>query len=163
MMSGLTLFQAGVVQAHGLQSVRRQIGHHHIGRGHQAADNLAAFRMHRVERHAALVAARLHEQSPVTLRRDGRQVAVLAALHALDADHIGAQIRQQRGAERAGDIAPEIQHPNSFQHLAHSAFPPGCVARRRRDSSMALPSGRRRSRMNAVTFPQHWADGKKIL
>ena len=68
-----------------------------------------------------------------------------------------AQIAQQCGAEGSGDVAPEIQHPYSFQYLAHSGLPPGCVARRRRDSSMTFRRGRRLSRMNAVTVFERWA------
>jgi hypothetical protein len=40
-----------------------------------------------------------------------------------NADHLGAQIAEQRGAKRARDITPKIEDASAFEHLSH-AFPP---------------------------------------
>ena len=45
--------------------------------------------------------------------------AVLAAAHPLDADHLGAEIAEQRGAKRPGDVAPEIEDANAVEHTGH--------------------------------------------
>ncbi|MCY1312711.1 hypothetical protein D9M70_631560 [compost metagenome] len=48
--------------------------------------------------------------------------AVLAATDAVDADHIGAKVGQERTAERPRDVAPEIKYPYAFKNLRHDSF-----------------------------------------
>src|SRR5262249_35611888 len=67
---------------------------------------------------------------------DGRLVAVLAALALLDADHLGALLGQQRGAVGAGDVAAEIQHPDTFEYARHVVLSEALRAR-----AMAQPFG----------------------
>ena len=50
---------------------------------------------------------------------DRDQAAVLAAADPLDADHLGAEVAEQCGAERPGDVAPEIENPQPVQHARH--------------------------------------------
>jgi hypothetical protein len=41
----------------------------------------------------------------------------------LDADHLGAEIAEQRGAERSRDVAPEIEDANAVEHTRHQISP----------------------------------------
>ena len=53
--------------------------------------------------------------------RDER--AVLAAADPLDADHLGAEIAEQRGAERPGDIAAEIENADAVEYAGQGCLP----------------------------------------
>src|SRR5260370_42048802 len=81
--------------------------------------DLAAGRLHRVEREAKLVAAHLEEHRAFAALDDGRHPAVLAAVELLDADHLGAEVAQHRAAERAGDVPAEIENAYSFEDARH--------------------------------------------
>src|SRR6266403_1903913 len=48
---------------------------------------------------------------------------ILPAADPLDADHLGAEIAEQRGAERSRDIAPEIEDANAVEHTSHQMPP----------------------------------------
>src|SRR5260370_38108573 len=81
--------------------------------------DLAAGRLHRVEREAKLVAAHLEEHRAFAALDDGRHPAILAAVQLLDADHLGAEVAQHRAAERTGDVPAEIENAYSFQNPWH--------------------------------------------
>src|SRR5260370_40196034 len=84
--------------------------------------DLAAGRLHRVEREAKLVAAHLEEHRAFAALDDGRHPAILAAVQLLDADHLGAKVAQHRAAERAGDVPAEIENAYSFEDARHSSL-----------------------------------------
>ena len=116
---GLDVHQALVVQAHGLQGLLGQVGNHHVGGGHQLLHDLATVGLHRVQRHTQLVACELQEVGTLATFAHWQDVAVLAAVHLLDANHLCSQIRQHGRAVWPGDVAAEVQDPDAFQnHLS---------------------------------------------
>ena len=108
--------QRVVVEAHPRDRVGRQVGDHDVGRRHQAAHDLAPLGLHRVQRQAALAAVALQEHRAGAVLRDRLYPSVLAAAQLLDADHVGAEVGQQRGAERPRDVAAEVEHAHARQH-----------------------------------------------
>jgi hypothetical protein len=110
---GFCRLQAVVVEPHGRERLRRQVGHHDVGGLHQLAHDLLAFGPHRVERHAALVAVHLQVERAFAGRRDRRLVAVLAAITLLDPDHLGAVLGHQRRTIRTRNVPAEIEHANA--------------------------------------------------
>src|SRR6185437_10495371 len=122
---GLRLAQAVEVERQRAQHRGRQIGDHDIGGGDEFFDDLAAFRRGGVEGHPQLVAVHRQEHRAAALGpgadRDDR--AVLAAAPPLDADHLRAEIAEQRGAEWAGDVAAEIEYPNAVENTRHACLP----------------------------------------
>ena len=112
-----------VVDAHLLEVFVGQVGDHHVGDGDQLLHHLAAGGLHRVQRHAELVAAHLEEHRAFAALGDRRDPAVLAALELLDADHLGAEVAQHGSAEGAGDVPAEIEDANSFQNARHETSP----------------------------------------
>ena len=46
----------------------------------------------------------------------GQDEPILAAAHAVDADHVGAEIGQQGGAERSRDVAAQVQNLDALEH-----------------------------------------------
>ncbi len=101
MMSGLIAFSEVVVELHGAQGLRRQIGDHDVRGRHQAAHHLLPFRLHRIERDAFLVAVDLQKQRALAAFADRRHEAVLAAVALLHADDLGAELGQQVSRNRA--------------------------------------------------------------
>jgi hypothetical protein len=89
----------------------------------ELAHDLATFGLHRVQGHALLVAVHLHEPGPVAALGDRARVAVLAAVDLLDADHLGSEVGQHRGAERSRDVAAEVDHPYPVEHHGHIVSP----------------------------------------
>jgi hypothetical protein len=61
---------------------------------------------------------------------DWDHAAILSAANPLDADHLGAEIAQQRGAERSRDVTPEIEDANAVEHTSHALPPAPCRASR---------------------------------
>src|SRR5262249_51815149 len=92
---------------------------HLIRHGDEVAGDLAAGRLHRIERQAKFVAAHLEEHGAFAALGDGRHPAILAAFDLLDADDLGAQVAQHGAAERAGDVPAEIENAYSFQNAWH--------------------------------------------
>ena len=116
--------QAVVIEPHARHGLGRQVGDDHVGGGDQPVERGPALRPHRVEGDGFLVPVHLEEQGafaglPVGARRQRQNEPVLAAAALLDPDHVGAEIRQQGADIGAGDVAAEVQHPNSVQHARH--------------------------------------------
>ena len=120
--------EAGVIQAHGGQRVRRQVGDHHICRGGELAGDLLPLRRARIQREATLVAIQGEVAAALAVGCDGRHIAVFTATHFLHPNHIRAKIAQQRATERPGDVAAEIEHPDVSEN--RHAISPNCVERR---------------------------------
>src|SRR6266851_2712061 len=118
---GFYLAQAVEVERQRAQYRGRQIGDDDIGRRDELPDDLAALRRSRVQGHAALVAVHREEHRAAALGSSANrdEGAVLAAADPLDADHLGTEIAQQRGAERPRDIAAEIEDANPVEHTGH--------------------------------------------
>src|SRR5262249_58083430 len=68
-----------------------------------------------VERHRALVTVHHQEHRARAVVGDRRHPAILAAAGALDADHVGTEVGQERRAVRSGDVAPEVENADSGQ------------------------------------------------
>ena len=87
----------------------------HIGRLDEPRQGLRAFRRLQIERHALLAAIEREVEAPpaVNVRRPGARV--VAVLRLFDLQHLGAHVAQHHGAERTGDDAGEIDHPQSMQ------------------------------------------------
>ena len=54
---------------------------------------------------------------------DRDHAAILAAADPLDADHFGAEIAEQRRAERSRDVPSEIENANAVEHTGHQMPP----------------------------------------
>src|SRR5258708_37561304 len=80
--------------------------------------------MTQLERDAALIAIAGEEQTSFTVLGHRSDRAIFAARAALDADDIGAEVRQQHCAVGSGDEAPKVDHPDSFKRPAHNAQHP---------------------------------------
>ena len=81
------------------------------------------FRLGRIQGHAALVAVHLQERGALAVLGDGNDIAVLAAGDLFDADHVRAEIGEQRRTIGAGDVAAEIENPNAVKNLGHARLP----------------------------------------
>ena len=86
--------------------------------------------MREVERDAALVAIEVQEEAALAAFNDRTEPAIFAAIAPLDANHVGAEIRQQHGAIGRGDEAAKIDHANSFEQSGHND-PLLCTAQHR--------------------------------
>src|SRR6267142_6328411 len=102
-----------VVDAHSLQVFVGQVGDHDVGQGQQLFYDLAAGRLHRVQRQAELVAPHLEKHGAFATVGHRGEPTILAALDLLDADHLGTEVSQHRAAERTSDVAAEIENANS--------------------------------------------------
>src|SRR5438552_10563970 len=97
----------------------RHICDHHVGSLHEPAHHFASLGPIHVERERALVAVYLQEECTLATLGDGGHEAILAAPDPIDANHIGAEIGQQRGTERSGYEAAEINNAYPFKDLRH--------------------------------------------
>jgi hypothetical protein len=52
---------------------------------------------------------------------------VVAAFHALDLHHLGAQVGQDGAGERAGQHLAQLQHAHTLKHTGHVHAPSGCL------------------------------------
>ncbi|HMO49172.1 MAG TPA: hypothetical protein PKB14_24510 [Rubrivivax sp.] len=83
------------------------------GAGDQLAHDAPPVVVPQIQRQAALVAVHLQVQPALAGLGGSRHAAVLAAFDALDADRVGAQVAEQRGAAGAGDEAAEIENADT--------------------------------------------------
>ncbi len=123
------------IQREPAQRLGGQVRHHNVGGGHELADNLAPLRAGRIERHRALVAIHDQEHRSHLIVAYRGNPPVLAAAQALDSYDVGAEIGEQRGTVRPGDVPSKIEDPNSSQDavvqpvgFAHSVLPLSVVA-----------------------------------
>ncbi len=91
---------------------------------HQPLHDFAPGIAHWIEGKALLVAVHLQEhrafaRATVFVFRQRNEGAVLAAVAFLHPDHFGAEIAQQRRAERARDITTEIDHTHVIKRSRH--------------------------------------------
>ena len=115
---GLYAFQCVVVQAELFQSGDGQIRNHHICRFDQPAHNLAPVIGARLERHPPLVPPNLNVVGALPLLADRHGIPVFSASGTLNANHVRAEISQQRASKWPSYIAAKINNTNSFKHLA---------------------------------------------
>ena len=102
------------------QALLGQVRHDDVGGSHQPVQDLAGSGRQRIERQTAFVPVPLQEAGAVVPGRSGQILeAIVAALHALDADHVGTEVTQHRRAHRAGDEPPHVDHANSVENHAH--------------------------------------------
>ena len=107
------------IQRERAQYVGRQVGDDDIGGGHELPHDQAALGRGGIERHRALVAVHDQVEGAHAVRADRRDPAVLAAASPLDADDVGAEIGQERGAVRPGDVAPEVEDADPRENVGH--------------------------------------------
>ena len=155
MMSGLTWRRLSRSSASERNTARRQIGDDDIGGRDQLPDDLAALGRGRVEGHAELVAVHRQEHRAAALGAgaDRDEAAVLAAAEPLDADHLGAEIAEQRRAERPGDVAAEIENANAVEHTGHADPSPLAPA-------TGNTAAYRRRAARRHRFPHLWRAGR---
>jgi len=77
--------------------------------------------MAEIERDTALVSIDVEEQAALAAFGHRSEFAVVATVKPLDADHIGAEVRQQHRAVRSRDEAAKIDDSNSFKRSRHNA------------------------------------------
>ncbi len=83
---------------------------HHVGPLHQGLEGGPGGRRLEVERHATL--------APLAGGEDPLHVAHLVARRRLHLDHVGPEVGQQHGAERAGEEVPQIEDAQAFERRA---------------------------------------------
>ena len=74
-----------------------------------------------VDHEAALGAVDLEETTPLTVQRRG--VAHAVAAGRLDLEDVGAQVGEDHGAVRAGDVFGEVGDSNAGQNAGHCGPP----------------------------------------
>src|SRR5207302_10915523 len=127
-----------------------------IGARNTLFRDLPSLRRTRIQGHAELVAVHRQEHRAAASHRfigwpgaDRDQAAILAAADPLDADNLGAEIAEERRAERPRDIAPEIENADSPQDTrtenAGHRNPPACY------HWPVSPSGARHPRSGAAS------------
>jgi hypothetical protein len=118
---GFGAAQAVEVEFQRVQHRRRQVGDDNVGRRDEFSHDFAALWRGRVQGHAELVAVHReeHRAAAVRTRADRDERAVFAAADPLDADDLRAEVAQQRGAERPGDVAAEIENADTVEHFGH--------------------------------------------
>jgi hypothetical protein len=87
------------------EHARAEVLHQHVGAGDQPRQHLASLGPREIERERALAAVRTEEEVGVAGRRAG---AELAPARRLDAHHVCAVIGEQLRAERAREVAREV-------------------------------------------------------
>ena len=101
------------------QLAGREILHHDVVRGNEAANDIRPVGCVEVEGHAALVGVQVQEARstlPVTLVAEaGTGAACAVALGGLDLEHAGAAVREQPGRVGAGNIGGQIQDPHAIE------------------------------------------------
>ncbi|MNS97118.1 hypothetical protein D3C72_1314410 [compost metagenome] len=100
-----------VTQVQAFHGVGRKILHQHVRRLDQLQQYRSATRILQVNGDAALVAVEIAEVTRPEALQTPRPIAV----HGLDLDHVGAQVRQHHAARRPHHRVPEIQHANARQ------------------------------------------------
>lgn len=108
-----------------------------------------------VERQAAFVAIHPEEGRSLSVQpRIGRRVVAefVAALGALDLDHVGAAVRQDQRGERPGHEVREVQHPEALQRRA-GARGPGFGQGQLAEQFGACHGGHRKFSMWHVSLP----------
>lgn len=124
---GLHPAEALEVERQRAQHFRRKIRDHDVRGRHQLLHDLSTLRVRGVQRHAALVPVHRQVQRARAVCGDRRYPAVLAALAPLDADHVRAEVGQQRGAVGPRDVPAEIEDPDAMKHTAQRALRLGHV------------------------------------
>ena len=126
----------------------------HVGARGQPARQLEVARVAEVERERALVAVEPEVVGRLALApRRAPRARVVAAVGALDLDHVGAEVAEQHRRERPGEHAREVGHedavershrPGTLMTCARSSSPTCTSARRAARTCCAAPSCARR-------------------
>ena len=102
--------QASGIQAHALQHARAEAVDHHVGGGQPVAQGGEVGFVPEIDLAALLAVVECLEQRA---QRTGR-----VAFRRLDLDDLGAQVAQHAGAERARQVAREVDHAQARQQAA---------------------------------------------
>ncbi|MNC86855.1 hypothetical protein D3C83_25410 [compost metagenome] len=97
-----------------LQRAELEIFHQYVAFLHETGEDLLAGLRRHVERQRALVAVDAEKISRLAVH-EGRSpgARVVARAGRFDLDHVGAHVAQHLPAQRPGQDAREIQHPQS--------------------------------------------------
>ena len=109
--AGVDLRQRGVIQPVLGHHAGLEVLRHHVGGCGQLAGHLQRFWVAQIQRNAFLVAVEHGEEA----RTRAEQVAGAVALHGLDLDDLGPQIRQHHAACGAHDHVGEFNDPKARQ------------------------------------------------
>ena len=122
---------------------------HHLGAGAQLEGQLAARRIAQVDRHAALAAVHGEEVGGLAAReRRAPGARLVAALRALDLDHVGAEVGEHHAGVGPGEHAREVEHAHAaerrvFRELSIARHPDRGRRRRGRARGHRRPRGLR--------------------
>ena len=111
------------VEAPAVEAVGRVVGGDDVGGGDQLADQLLALGRVDVQRDGPLAGAAVLEHAVRVERDDGGRLRADVAdrvepVLRLELDHVGAEVGQQPGGERAGDGPREVDDAHAGQRLA---------------------------------------------
>ena len=106
--------QVLISQAQSRLDVRAPVLDHHVGGGDQAAQHGQAFRLLQVQRQRTLVAVQVLEVAAVAVGGEHGFVGIDAGGR-FDADDVGAEVRQDAHAGRAGAHARQVEDAKARQ------------------------------------------------
>ena len=105
-------------EAPALENAGPEVLEHHVALGHEPADDLLPLRRVQIERHQLLVPVVDGEPVGAAVLDRSEPPQVVAAAGNLGLDHLGAELRHQRAAERTGDHLGELEDADSLERQA---------------------------------------------
>ncbi len=131
MMPGLIFLIDLVVEAVALQVADLEVLHHDVDGLRELANDLLSRGLGEIDRDRALVAVGAEEERVVVVRlalridQIGRSedARIVAAARTLDLDHLGAEVGEHLGRQRAREHARQIEHLDAGERKRrHSCF-----------------------------------------
>lgn len=114
--AGIALGQHVIAESPSFQGPGSEALHHHVGGVGRTQEQLTAFVLAQIQRHATLV-ARVHGPEVVTVLFGLPPFAErIGPVRRLDLDDVCAVVGQQTAAERPRDQGAELEHPQAVQH-----------------------------------------------
>ncbi len=114
-MSGLMRWSSVAREPDLLHDAGPEVVEHDVGGRDQLAQHLLAFGAAQVERQRALVAVERREVEAEAVAHDALLAHRVAVVDVLDLDHLGAHVREEHRAERAGQDARQVDDADALQ------------------------------------------------
>ena len=105
-------------EAESLHRARPEVLHQHVGPIDESEKGFPVFRVLEIKLHALLAAVHAGEVTALSARQKGAVLpGVVAAIGPLDLHHLGPQIGEHHGAERASQDPREVKNPDTGKRL----------------------------------------------
>ena len=120
--------QAGPVNAQLGRHAGAQVVDEDVGLAHQALERGQPVGAFQVQRHRLFAAIEDVEVERVAMpERRSHGARVVAAFDALDLDHFGAQVGEDRAGKRPGQHLAQLQHAHTSQHAHRGRITHACL------------------------------------